>query len=67
MNPLSIAQMLANASPSAMVTDVEHVGAKFKGQASLSTDEFRLIDASLLIVEFTFPVIAMLLMSFLLA
>ena len=59
--------MLANASPSAMVTEVEHVGAKFKGQASLSTDELRLIVASLLIVEFTLPVIAMLLISFLLA
>ena len=37
----SIAQILANASPNAIVTEVEHVGAKFNGHASLSTAAFK--------------------------
>ena len=59
--------MLANASPSAIVTDVEHVGAKFNGQASFSTTAFKVQVAFLFMVESIFPVIAMLLMPFLLA
>ena len=59
--------MLANASPSAMVTEVEHVGAKFNGQASFSTTAFKVPVAFLLMVESMFPVIAILLMPFLFA
>ena len=66
LNPFSIAQILARASPKAIVTEVEHVGAKFSGHASLSTEPSRYIVASWLKVELIFPVIAMLLIPLLL-
>ena len=55
------------ASPKAIVTDVEHVGAKFNGQASLTTEASNVTSACLLNVELVFPVITITLMSLILA